>query len=81
LGYGTIEFRPNSLAPLAVPSLTSSDPQFSVSFSRTCYFDSQGCSIDLTFAPTAAGLQRATLTINSNAANGPLTLTLTGTGD
>jgi hypothetical protein len=38
------------------------------------------CSIDVTFAPTAAGLRTGTVRISSNAPGSPHTVSLTGTG-
>jgi hypothetical protein len=38
------------------------------------------CTISIQFAPVATGARTATLTISSNAANSPQTVTLTGTG-
>lgn len=38
------------------------------------------CTVTLTFAPTALGTRSASLTIQSDASNGPATVTLTGTG-
>ncbi len=38
------------------------------------------CTVTLTFAPTALGARNATLTITSDASNGPVTVTLAGTG-
>lgn len=38
------------------------------------------CTLTITFAPTALGTRSASLTIQSDASNGPATVTLTGTG-
>lgn len=38
------------------------------------------CTVTLTFQPTALGTRSASLTIQSDASNGPATVTLTGTG-
>ena len=38
------------------------------------------CTLVVTFTPTALGARAATLTISSDATNGPLVITLTGTG-
>jgi uncharacterized repeat protein (TIGR01451 family) len=40
----------------------------------------QGCVINVTFAPTATGPRAGTVTITSNAASSPDSVTLTGTG-
>jgi uncharacterized repeat protein (TIGR01451 family) len=40
----------------------------------------QACAIQVTFSPTAPGVRTGTLTIKSNAASGPATVSLTGTG-
>lgn len=40
----------------------------------------QHCTIAVQFAPTAAGNEAATLTVPSDAASGPLTVTLAGAG-
>ena len=40
----------------------------------------QACAINVTFSPTATGSRSGTLTITSNAASSPDTVTLTGTG-
>ncbi|HEV2344051.1 MAG TPA: glycoside hydrolase family 3 C-terminal domain-containing protein, partial [Actinocrinis sp.] len=39
------------------------------------------CSASVTFTPTAAGTRTGALTVNSNAANSPLTVNLSGTGN
>jgi len=39
------------------------------------------CSVSVTFAPTAKGARKGTLTFNDNAPNSPQTVALTGTGE
>ncbi|MFJ4848288.1 choice-of-anchor D domain-containing protein [Streptomyces sp. NPDC088733] len=39
-----------------------------------------GCTVAVTFTPTASGTRTGTLTINGNAANNPVTVALSGTG-
>ena len=40
----------------------------------------RGCTINITFTPTATGNRTGTLTINDNAAGSPHTVALSGTG-
>src|SRR5262249_10887249 len=51
----------------------------------TCHTSSgiaagQGCSISITFKPTARGVRNGALTVTSNDAASPTTITLSGTG-
>ncbi|MEW2550119.1 choice-of-anchor D domain-containing protein [Streptomyces sp. NPDC047002] len=50
--------------------------------SNTCSSVAAGasCTATVTFKPTAAGTRTGTLTVNSNANNGPTTVSLTGSG-
>ncbi|MEP7339380.1 MAG: choice-of-anchor D domain-containing protein, partial [Acidobacteriota bacterium] len=70
-------------APLAITSITSSDPQFSASLLTGAFTLPAGGSIivNVRFAPASAGAKTGTLSINSNDPNRPrLDVPMTGTG-
>jgi len=70
-------------APLNISSITSSDPQFTISLPTTTFTLPAGGSININvrFAPTSAGAKTGTLSINSNDPNRPrLDVPMTGTG-
>lgn len=70
-------------APLNVNSLTiSGDSDFFVSVNNCSGVVAPGgsCTIQMEFHPLSAGPGSATLTIGSNASNGPVSVALSGTG-
>ena len=78
----TINVSNTGSAAVVVSGITSSSPgEFAVS-SSTCGTVNAGaaCSFTLTFTPAAAGGRSATITIASNGAGSPQTLTATGNG-
>ncbi len=79
----SVNFYNNQPSVLTINSLTPSGAGFAVDPSTTCGATLAAysiCKIAMTFAPTASGAVSGALTINTNAANSPLTLTLSGTG-
>jgi Abnormal spindle-like microcephaly-assoc'd, ASPM-SPD-2-Hydin/Beta-propeller repeat/Cep192 domain 4 len=67
--------------PLTISSINVTGTGFSQTNNCTSAMSFQGqCSVELTFAPTAAGTVIGTLTVAGNAVNSPQTLPLTGVG-
>lgn len=70
-------------APLNIASITSSDPQFTISLPTTTFALPANGSININvrFAPTTAGAKTGTLSINSNDPSRPrVDVAMTGTG-
>jgi hypothetical protein len=68
---------------LNISSITSSDPQFTISLLTTNFSLPAGSSVNFNvrFAPTSAGVKTATLSLNSNDPNRPrVDVPMTGTG-
>ena len=70
----------NGTTPWNVSGVTSSGDFFVTANSCTGLSSSGTCRISLAFNPSALGPRTGTLTIASNAVNGPNTLSLSGTG-
>jgi fibronectin type 3 domain-containing protein len=80
----TVTLSNTGTGPLMVASLAIT-PNFSVS-ATTCLFapntlaSGASCTISIRFTPSVLGLRTGTLTVQSNAINGPQTVALSGTG-
>jgi hypothetical protein len=79
----TVTLTNNQLMPLSIASITAQPSNYAVS-ATTCgstLAAQSHCTITLTATPTALGaIPAGTLTIATNAANSPLTVTLSGKG-
>ncbi len=79
----TVTLTNNGGLPLSIQSIALAG-DFAVSAGgNTCggtLSPGSACTLQVVFTPTAGGLRSGTLTVNSNAAGSPHTLTLTGTG-
>lgn len=92
LSFGTITDGQNKILPVVLTNSGNSDVTIStVSVPGAPYSTSgvaaglkltptQSATLDVTFAPTAAGSFTATVTVTSNATNSPNNITLSGTG-
>ncbi len=81
---GGVSLSNPSLEPITISNVTVSNSQFAATFipvACPAVPALGGCTLGLTFTPTATGLQSATLSIFDDATNRPQTVTLTGTGD
>ncbi|MFH1566748.1 MAG: choice-of-anchor D domain-containing protein [Gemmatimonadota bacterium] len=67
-------------APLDVTSVTSSDGQFTPDATNFTIAAGGNSTVNVTFAPSGAGAQTATLTVVHNAVGSPATVPLSGTG-
>ena len=73
----------NQSTALAISSLVPSGAGFAVGSSTTCgstLAAYSNCKIAMTFTPTAAGAVTGSVTVNTDAANSPLIISLSGTG-
>ncbi|MFZ1084781.1 MAG: Ig-like domain-containing protein [Terracidiphilus sp.] len=73
----------NQSSALSITSLVPLGAGFAVDGSTTCgstLAANSVCKVAVTFAPAALGAVTGSLTINTNAANSPLTIALSGTG-
>ena len=77
----TVTVTNTGTASLIVSGVTTTDPQFAVA-SNLCTTVAVGlsCTITVSFTPTAAGPQAATLSIATNATGSPSGVALSGTG-
>jgi hypothetical protein len=79
----TVTLKNNQAVSLAISSQTVSGSGFTLDPSTTCTSTlaaGASCTIGLTLTPATTGAQTGTLTITTNAANSPQTVTLSGTG-
>jgi hypothetical protein len=67
-------------AALAISSITSSSADFSATHDCSNVAANAGCTISITFAPTAAGIRLGYLTVTSNASVPQQTITVSGSG-
>jgi len=93
LNFGTVTVNSVSGAQRATITNSGTTPlDFSGAFGTSAQFShvsncpaslapTQGCTVDLTFAPTVVGPASGSLTVASNAPGSPHSLPLTGTGD
>jgi len=65
---------------VTVSGVAVSGAPFARTHSCTTIAAGASCPVSVTFAPTALGAKAGTLTVTSNAANGPHTVNLAGTG-
>ncbi len=78
-GTTTLNFTsPLPSSPAALSGANASD--FSVSGCASPVFAGLSCTLNITFTPSGLGARAATLTVNSDATNGPLVVSLTGNG-
>ncbi len=72
-------------ADLILGTLISNNPEFSVNPANTCasatLLPAASCSFGVSFGPTGNGGQSGTVTIGSNAASDPDTISVDGTGE
>jgi hypothetical protein len=73
----------NQSSAVAITSLIPSGVGIAVNSSTTCGTSLPGyssCKIAMTFTPSAVGAVTGSVTVNTSAANSPLTISLSGTG-
>jgi sugar lactone lactonase YvrE len=86
LGHSAVEtvtLKNTGNAPMFSITASASNPSFSVVTGGTCGFvvaSGNSCTIQVSFAPRAAGSQSGTLTVSSDALNSPQSILLAGTG-
>ena len=77
----TVTVSANSSGSITVSAITTSGPFVSTGVTLPVMLNAgQSVTLNVTFAPTAAGTATGTLTITSTAGNSPATVTLAGTG-
>jgi hypothetical protein len=70
----------NDQYDINITSVVSSDGQFTSDLATGALTGNTGTVFHVTYTPSGAGTTNATLTINSNAINNPIVISLTGTG-
>jgi hypothetical protein len=76
----TVTLTNNQSVPLGSVSISATGDFGQTSNCGTLLGGNSSCSISVTFMPTAKGTRTGSLTVTSDAPNGPLTTTLKGTG-
>jgi len=79
-GVRSVTVTNTGTGPLNVTSVAASPEYARNSMCASTLNPGDACTVGVTFTPTALGAQTGTVTLNSNASNGPQVVNLTGNG-